>query len=166
MSKRLRALAGFALATGLLLTAQPAQAQVESGPWTSVLAVVQRAAARLRNGQRTDFSLTCSTASGVQRAERRYATYCGGTRQFQGTFRITSHGRQPAQSQADVRTPVGPDFMLAVDSGGRLYSVHDGATIAPGGTVGTAVRVNTVHSGSTHRMYINGSLKHTYAARR
>ncbi|WP_031480354.1 hypothetical protein [Streptomyces bicolor] len=28
------------------------------------------------------FRLTCSTASGDQRAERRYATYTGGTRQF------------------------------------------------------------------------------------
>ncbi|MDO0930625.1 hypothetical protein QQY66_02595 [Streptomyces sp. DG2A-72] len=35
------------------------------------------------------FRLTCSTASGDQRAERRYATYTGGTRQFEGYFRIT-----------------------------------------------------------------------------
>lgn len=36
------------------------------------------------------FRLTCSTASGDQRAERRYATYTGGTRQFEGCFRISS----------------------------------------------------------------------------
>ena len=56
----------------------------------------------------------------------------------------------------------GPFFLLAVERGGRLYSVHGGNTIATGATVGTTVRVNTVHVvGSTLRVYINGSLKYT-----
>ncbi len=53
----------------------------------------------------------------------------------------------------------GPFFMLAVENGGRLYRVGAG-TIASGATVGTTVRVNTVHVvGSSHRTYINGSQK-------
>jgi hypothetical protein len=52
--------------------------------------------------------------------------------------------------------------MLAVERGGRLYAVHGGTTLATGATVGTTVRVNTVHDvGGTHRTYINGSRKHT-----
>ncbi len=53
--------------------------------------------------------------------------------------------------------------MLAVERGGRLYAVHGGTTIATGATVGTTVRVNTVHDvGSQHRTYINGSQRHSY----
>ena len=48
--------------------------------------------------------------------------------------------------------------MLAVEKGGRLYSVHGGDTISTGATVGTTVQVNTVHVvGSQIRVYINGS---------
>jgi hypothetical protein len=44
-------------------------------------------------------------------------------------------------------------------SGGRLYAVHGGTTIYNGATLGTAVRVNTVHEvGKSHRTYINGSI--------
>ena len=40
--------------------------------------------------------------------------------------------------------------------------MENGKTIATGATVGTAVRVNTVHeSGKQLRVYINGSLKFT-----
>lgn len=167
MSKRLRNVAGIAMATGLLVSVAPAQAQVETGPWTSYspsFTVQERGCGTVSN---LTFQLTCSTASGDQRAERRYATYTGGTRQFEGSFRITSLGGTRISLKQTFREAptAGPFWMLAVERGGRLYAVHGGATIATGATVGTTVRVNTVHNTSTeHRTYINGSRAHTYAS--
>ena len=167
MSKRLRIAAGLALATGLLVAGSPALAQVESGPWTSYspsFSVQQRGCGKVSD---LTFRLTCSTASGDQRAERRYATYTGGTRQFEGSFRITSlGGTRISLKQTFKDDPgAGPYFMLAVERGGRLYAVHGGNTIATGATVGATVRVNTVHVvGSTHRTYINGSQKHSVSS--
>ncbi|GAB2848968.1 hypothetical protein [Lentzea nigeriaca] len=167
MSKRLRIAAGLALATGLLAAGSPALAQVESGPWTSYspsFSVQQRGCGTVSD---LTFRLTCSTASGDQRAERRYATYTGGTRQFEGSFRITSLGGSRISLKQTFKDDpgAGPYFMLAVERGGRLYAVHGGDTIATGATVGTTVRVNTVHVvGSTHRTYINGSQKHSVSS--
>lgn len=167
MSKRLRSVAGIALATGLLVSVSPAQAQVETGPWTSYspsFTVQERGCGTVSN---LTFQLTCSTASGDQRAERRYATYTGGTRQFEGSFRITSLGGTRISLKQTFREApsAGPFWMLAVERGGRLYAVHGGATIATGATVGATVRVNTVHNTATeHRTYINGSRAHTYAS--
>ncbi|MGW6444230.1 hypothetical protein [Lentzea sp. NPDC055074] len=167
MSKRLRIVAGIAMATGLLVSVAPAQAQVETGPWTSYspsFTVQERGCGTVSN---LTFQLTCSTASGDQRAERRYATYTGGTRQFEGSFRITSLGGTRISLKQTFREApsAGPFWMLAVERGGRLYAVHGGATIATGATVGTTVRVNTVHNTATeHRTYINGSRAHTYAS--
>ncbi|SFQ98658.1 hypothetical protein SAMN04488564_101671 [Lentzea waywayandensis] len=167
MSKRLRIVAGIALAAGLLVSVSPAQAQVETGPWTSYspsFTVQERGCGNVDN---LTFQLTCSTASGDQRAERRYATYTGGTRQFEGSFRITSLGGTRISLKQTFRDgpTAGPFWMLAVERGGRLYAVHGGATIATGATVGTTVRVNTVHNTATeHRTYINGSRAHTYAS--
>lgn len=167
MSKRLRIVAGVFAATGLLVAGSPALAQVETGPWTSEspsFSVQQRGCGVVSN---LTFQLTCSTASGDQRAERRYATYTGGTRQFEGSFRITSLGGTRISLKQTFREAptAGPFWMLAVERGGRLYAVHGGTTIATGATVGTTVRVNTVHNvGNEHRTYINGSRKHTYAS--
>jgi hypothetical protein len=145
----------------IVAAAGVASAQVESGPWTEyspTFTVQQRGCGKVSD---MTFTLTCSTGSGDQRAERRYATYTGGTRQFEGSFRITSlTGSRISLKQTFKVT--GPFFLLAVERGGRLYAVHGGDTIASGATVGTTVRVNTVHVvGSKHRTYINGSLKHT-----
>lgn len=167
MSKRFRSVAGIALATGLLVSVSPARAQVETGPWTSYspsFTVQERGCGNVSN---LTFQLTCSTASGDQRAERRYATYTGGTRQFEGSFRITSLGGTRISLKQTFREApsAGPFWMLAVERGGRLYAVHGGATIATGATVGATVRVNTVHNTATeHRTYINGSRAHTYAS--
>ncbi|WP_439656267.1 hypothetical protein ACSHWB_27990 [Lentzea sp. HUAS TT2] len=167
MSKRLRTVAGIALAAGLLVSVSPAQAQVETGPWTSYspsFTVQERGCGNVDN---LTFQLTCSTASGDQRAERRYATYTGGTRQFEGSFRITSLGGTRISLKQTFREApsAGPFWMLAVERGGRLYAVHGGDTIATGATVGATVRVNTVHNTATeHRTYINGSRAHTYAS--
>jgi hypothetical protein len=161
MSKRLRVLAGATLACGLLLAPQTAHAEVEPGPWTAyepTFSVQERGCGEVSG---LTFKLTCSTGSGDQRAERRYATYSSGTRQFEGYFRITSMGGSRISLKQTFKT-TGAYFMLAVERGGRLYAVHGGDTIATGATVGTTVRVNTVHQvGSRHRTYINGSLEHS-----
>ncbi len=158
-------LAGVAATCGLILAAPSASAEVEPGGWTAqspTFNVQERGC-----GQVDDliFRLTCSTNSGDQRAERRYATYNGGTRQFEGYFRITSMGGTRISLKQTFRdgSSAGPYFMLAAERGGRLYAVHGGTTLANGATVGTQVRVNTVHQvGTSHRTYINGSRKHTY----
>jgi hypothetical protein len=153
--------ASLAAAAALALAlAAPAAAQVESGSWTSYspsFSVQERGCGDVNN---LTFTLTCSTSSGDQRAERRYATYSSGVRQFEGHFRITSQTGSRISLKQTFHN--GAYFMLAVERGGRLYAVHGGTTIATGATVGTTVRVNTVHDvGDEHRTYINGSRKHT-----
>ncbi|MFE6615838.1 hypothetical protein [Amycolatopsis sp. NPDC057786] len=168
MRRRLRT-AGVAAAAvlGLIASAMPANAQVGTGPWTAEnpsFKVQERGCGTVDG---LNFQLTCSTGSGDQRAERRYVTYTGGTRQFEGSFRITSMaGTRISLKQTFRDAPTaGPYFMLAVERGGRLYAVHGGDTLASGATVGTSVRVNTVHQvGSTHKVYINGSLKQTVSS--
>ncbi len=156
--------ASVVAAAALTLAAAPAaSAEVEPGGWTSYspgFSVQERGCGDVND---LTFTLTCSTASGDQRAERRYTTYTGGSRQFEGYFRITSQtGTRISLKQTFHETGSGPFFMLAVERGGRLYAVHGGTTLAAGATVGTTVRVNTVHDvGGTHRTYVNGSLKHT-----
>ncbi|TCO55059.1 hypothetical protein [Actinocrispum wychmicini] len=161
MAKRIRVVGALALAGGLLLPALPANAQVEGGgwtPWSPSFKVQQVGCGTVDD---LTFKLSCSSGSGEQRAERRYTTYSTGTHQFEGSFRITSMGGSRISLKQTFGAS-GPFFLLAVERGGRLYSVEGGATIATGATVGTTVRVNTVNQvGSTHRTYINGSLKNT-----
>ena len=165
MKKRSRALCVLASVTGLMLSAPTAFAEVEPGGWTSyspTFTVQERGCGVVNN---LTFQLTCSTGSGDQRAERRYATYSSGTRQFEGYFRISSMaGTRISLKQTFNESGAGPFFMLAVERGGRLYRVG-GDTIATGATVGTTVRVNTVHVvGSAHRTYINGSQRHSMSS--
>ncbi|WP_251021506.1 hypothetical protein [Streptomyces sp. ISL-98] len=82
MRNRLLAIVGLTATCGLVL-APNARAEVEPGGWTSVspsFNVQERGCGQVEG---LTFRLTCSTASGDQRAERRYATYTGGTRQFE-----------------------------------------------------------------------------------
>ncbi|WP_405933401.1 hypothetical protein [Streptomyces sp. NBC_00827] len=167
MLTRLRTLGvAAAVCASSLLAAPTAFAEVEPGGWTSVSPTytVQERGCGTVSG--LTFTLTCSTASGDQRAERRYATYTGGTRQFEGYFRVASlSGTRISLKQTFNESAAGPYFMLAVERGGRLYAVHGGTTLSNAGTVGSTVRVNTVHQvGTSHRTYINGSLQHTYAS--
>jgi hypothetical protein len=162
--RTLRLLVGLALLCGLVVAAQTAHAEVETGGW-----IPDSPSFKLQQfgcGKITDltFELTCGNKGGQQRAERRYATYTGGSHQFEGFFRITSMGGSRISLKQTFKT-TGPYFLLAVERGGRLYSVHGGQTIATGATVGTTVRVNTVHVvGSQLRVYINGSLRYTVAS--
>jgi hypothetical protein len=163
MSHRLRALFVLVVAGAFVLAAGTvARAEVEPGGWIAISPTFRTQERGCGQISGLTFRLTCSTASGDQRAERRYATYAGGSRQFEGYFRITSMGGTRISLKQTFRS--GPYFMLAVERGGRLYRVG-GSTIATGATVGTRVRVNTVHVvGRTHRTYINGSLRQTIAS--
>ena len=160
---RIGAVVAAVMAGALLVPS--ADAEVEPGGWTEyspTFTVQERGCGDVNN---LTFKLTCSTSSGDQRAERRYATYTSGTRQFEGSFRVISQGGTRISLKQTFNQNDGAYFMLAIERGGRLYAVNGGMTIATGATVGTAVRVNTVHVvGSQHRTYINGSLKHTVSS--
>jgi hypothetical protein len=165
LKRKLRTLAVLAVAAALLAIGVPrAFAQVEGGTWTAYtpgFKVQQKGCGQVSN---LTFKLTCSNKSGEQRAERRYDTYSSGVRQFEGSFKITSMAGSRISLKQTFKT-TGPFFLLAVERGGRLYAVESGKTITTGATVGTTVRVNTVHEvGKQLRVYINGSLKYSISS--
>jgi hypothetical protein len=163
MPRKLHALAGSLLVCGLLVAAPSARAEVEPGGWTSYSPSFRIQERGCGDVSDLTFRLTCSDRSGDHRAERRYDTYSDGTRQFEGYFKITSMDGTRISLKQTFKT-TGPYFMLAVERGGRLYRVG-GQTIANGATVGTTVRVNTVHEvGESHRTYINGSRRHSFSS--
>ncbi|KAJ6440156.1 C6 zinc finger domain-containing protein [Purpureocillium lavendulum] len=99
-------------------------------------------------------------SNGHLRAERRYKDdYTSGVRQFGGTFKINSMSGTRISIKQTFNGDAGPYFIMAVEQGGRLYSVEGGATIATGvATVGASVSINTVHNADNHRfsVYVNG----------
>lgn len=156
-----------AAALGLTLLTPVADAQVGTGPWTADSPGYSEQERGCGQISGLTFQLTCSTGSGDQRAERRYTTYTGGTHQFEGSFKITSMSGSRISLKQTFRdgSNAGPYFMLAVEKGGRMYAVEGGATLGSGATVGTSVRVNTINQvGSSHKVYLNGSLKQTISS--
>lgn len=156
-----------ALVVGLVVAFVPqANAQVEPGAgWTAYSPSfnVQQVGCGKVSGN--TFELTCNKGSGQQRAERRYATYSSGTRQFQGDVKIVSMGGSRISLKQTFKTS-GPFFLLGIEKGGRLYAVNDGKTITTGVLVGTTVTVNTVHEvGKQLRVYINGTLRYSVGSR-
>jgi len=125
----------LAFVGGLSLTAQ---AQVGSG-WTS-----------------TTVSFTTQTSSGCSisgstftidggsgRAERRYTTLTSGSRQFQGTFRVSSLGGNRVAVWQTFSESNGPFQMGAVDkSASKIYEVEGGTTLNSF-SVGSSYRINT-----------------------
>jgi hypothetical protein len=168
VSKTMRVLTGVAaalLVAGGLAVSTSAEASVGTGPWTVINPSFNTQQKGCGSVSGLTFKLTCSSSSGEQRAERRYATYSSGTRQFEGYFKINSMSGTRISLKQTFNEDDGPYFLLAVERGGRLYSVEGGATIASGATVGTTVRVNTIHTvGSNLKVYINGSLKKTISS--
>jgi hypothetical protein len=166
--RRLRGAGVFVtVAAGLAVLAPTADAQVGTGPWVSDSPGYSEQERGCGDVSGLTFKLTCSTASGDQRAERRYNTYTGGTHQFEGSFKITSMTGSRISLKQTFRdgSNAGPYFMLAVEKGGRMYAVEGGATLGSGATVGTSVRVNTINQvGSSHKVYLNGSLKQTISS--
>jgi hypothetical protein len=162
MYRKLRVLYAFPFVCGLLLFALTANAQVGGGSWTSYSPTfnIQERGCGTISG--LIFRLTCSTGSGDQRAERRYATYSSGTRQFEGFVRVVSLPGTRISLKQTFKT-TGPYFMLAVERGGRLYRV--GGSTLGSAPVGTRVRINTIHRvGTDHQIYINGSLRQTMSS--
>ncbi|MDS0138870.1 MULTISPECIES: hypothetical protein [unclassified Amycolatopsis] len=156
-----------AAALGLTLLTPVADGQVGTGPWTADSPGYSEQERGCGQISGLTFQLTCSTGSGDQRAERRYTTYTGGTHQFEGSFKITSMSGSRISLKQTFRdgSNAGPYFMLAVEKGGRMYAVEGGATLGSGATVGTSVRVNTINQvGSSHKVYLNGSLKQTISS--
>ena len=138
-------------------SAQPATTWIQYSPTYTV----QQEGCGTVSG--STFSLTC-TNSGAEydRAERRYEDYSSGSHKFVGTFKITSMGGSRVSLKQTFNDNVGPYFLLAVESGGRLYAVEGGATIATGATVGTSVNVETIQTvGSSLEVYINGTKEYT-----
>lgn len=164
MSMRFKILSAFSLVSSLLLITLAAQAQVGGGSWISYSPTFTTQERGCGDVSGLTFRLTCSTASGDQRAERRYATYTSGVRQFEGYVRVVSLGGSRVSLKQTFNETEGAYFMLAVENGGRLYAVHGGATLGSA-PVGTRVRVNTIHQvGNNHRVYINGSLRQTISS--
>lgn len=99
-------------------------------------------------------------ANGHLRAERRYKDdYSSGVHQFGGEFKINSMSGSRISVKQTFNGDDGPFFIMAVEQGGRLYSVEGSKTIAEGvAKVGSTVRVHTVHNANNHRfsVYING----------
>lgn len=167
MSVRKRLTIAFLTVWGLLLGfAAPAFADVQPLAWTSYSPSFKVQQEGCGNVNGLTFSLSCSkSGSGYDRAERRYVTYNSGQRKFEGSFRITSMGGSRISLKQTFHDSVGPFFLLAVENGGRLYSVEGGATVASGATVGTTVKVDTIHiMGNQLQVYINGTKKLTVSA--
>jgi len=153
----------YSFVSSLYLIALPAQAQVGGGTWVPISPGFKLQERGCGSISGLTFRLSCSTGSGDQRAERRYDTYTGGIRQFEGFVRVVSLGGSRISLKQTFKT-TGPYFLLAVERSGRFYAVHGGKTLGSA-PIGTRVRINTIHQvGKDHRVYINGSLKDTVSS--
>jgi hypothetical protein len=134
--------------------AASAQAQVGSG-WTSTSVSFN-----------TQVSSGCSVSGdtfkidgGSGRAERRYTTLTSGSRQFQGTFKVSSLSGDRVSVFQTFSEDNGPWQMGAIKKPGSLYEVEGGATLASY-SIGSSMRINTVAtSGGSVQVYVNGSQK-------
>lgn len=99
-------------------------------------------------------------SNGHLRAERRYNNdYSSGVIQFGGEFTINSMSGSRISIKQTFNGATGPYFIMAVEQGGRLYSVEGGVTISEDvATIGSTVRIHTVHNAGNHRfsVYVNG----------
>jgi hypothetical protein len=138
-----------------------AQAQVATGPWSPWNPSFNTQTAGCGSISGSTFSLSCSNASGEQRAERRYQTFSTGTKQFQGTVRVNSLGGDRISLQQTFSLDA--FSLIAVKKPGVLYQVRGGQTLA-NYSIGSSVRINAVcYTGSDKVVnYVNGSLVQTY----
>ena len=143
-----------------------AYAQIGSG-WSSyspsMNLQLRGCGAHSASGGVETFRLTCSSTSGDNRAEQRIQNdYTSGTNQFEGEVRVVSLGGSNISLKQTFMPNDGAFLMIAVASGGRLYSVGNSGDLATG-IVGSWLRLNTIHDvgAGTHRIYVNGSLRYT-----
>src|SRR5262245_33408712 len=113
MKKKLRVLYAFPFVCSLLLIALTVNAQVGGGSWTAYSPTFTTQERGCGTISGLTFRLNCSTASGDQRAERRYATYTSGTRQFEGFVRVVSLPGSRISLKQTFNEDAGPYFMLA-----------------------------------------------------
>lgn len=159
MAKRLiQVLTVSSFVCGLTLAAR---AQIGSG-WkpTTVGFKLQQVGSGKVNGN--TFSITSTSTTTQQRAERRYDSFTSGMHQFQGDVRVTSLGGDRINLKQTFQQNKGPWNMIAVKKPGALYEVSNGNTLAAY-TIGSTVRINTITDANkgTCQVYINGSLKET-----
>ncbi|KAL7788928.1 hypothetical protein V8C37DRAFT_222832 [Trichoderma ceciliae] len=159
-------LAGLSTATAAL-----AATPLESGTWVTASPSFQTQTCAGGSVSGSTFSIPASPngstsgsgcSNGHLRAERRYTDdYSSGVHQFAGTFKINSIGGSRIAIKQTFNGSTGPYFILAVDTGGRLYSVEGGATLVTNvANVGQSVTINTIHNADIHsfRVYVNGAL--------
>lgn len=141
--------------------AQVAQAQIGTG-WTSITLEKHRDVDGCGSISGSTHRLTCSTASGWQRAEYKLGASTSGHRQFQGYVRVSSLSGDRISLKQTFKAPSSAFFMLAIKAGGYLYDHgNSGAGNFMSGVIGQTVRVNTTIGGGAHRLYLNGSLRNT-----
>lgn len=159
LAKRLLQLAAASAFVGSLTLA--AHAQIGTG-WkaTTVGFKIQAVGSGKVSGD--NFSISSSSTSTQQRAERRYDSFSSGQHQFQGSVKVTSLGGDRICLKQTFQENKGPWNMIAVKKPGALYEVSTGNTLASY-TIGSTVQINTITDAGkgTCQVYINGSLKET-----
>jgi ricin-type beta-trefoil lectin protein len=165
---RTSALMSFVATPIVLATlAATSHAQIGSGwsAYTPTMRLQLRGCgAHSSSGGVETFRLTCSDTSNDNRAEQRIENdYTSGTNQFEGEVRVVSLGGSNISLKQTFRPNDGAFLMIAVGSGGRLFSVGGPSGDLATGIIGSWIRLNTIHSVSagTHQIYINGSLRAT-----
>ena len=105
-------------------------------------------------------STSGACSNGHLRAEQRFTDdYTTGVKQFGGIFTINAMTGTRISIKQTFNGDTGPYFILAVETGGTLYSVEGGAVLQTDvATVGTPVQINTVHNADINafRCYVNG----------
>ena len=149
---KIMAACGFACILSLA-----ANAQIGSG-WTSVSESFKVQTSGSGKVSGNTFSISSTSSSTKDRAEREYATWSSGQHQFQGDFTCVSFGGTDICIKQTFQKNDGPWQMLAVNKGN---------TFNPGGgsfTIGKSTRINTILDCSKHTvaLYINGKLIETY----
>lgn len=135
------------------------RAQVANGPWSSWSPTYNTQLVGSGAVSGSTYSISSTSTSTEQRAERRYQTFTSGSKQFQGSVKVNSLGGDRICLKQTFQDGTGPWNMIAVKKPGSLYEVEGGATLASY-TIGSTVRINTVtYTGSDHvAVYVNGSM--------
>ncbi len=152
-------IAALTLAAGL---SSLTHAQVATGPWSSWSPsyTIQEKGSGDVNG--LTFTISNSSTTTEERAERRYQTFSTGSRQFEGYVKVNSLGGDRISLKQTFQDGVGPWNIISVKKPGSLYETMGGATLSSY-SIGSTIRINTVtYTGSDKVVvYINGSMKET-----
>src|SRR3954468_24759428 len=136
------------------------RAQVANGPWSSWSPTYTTQLKGSGSVSGSTYSISNSSTTTEERAERRYQTFSSGSKQFEGYVKVDSLGGDRICLKQTFQDTVRPWNMIAVKKPGSLYEVEGGATLSSY-SIGTTIRVNTVtYTGTDHvAVYVNGSMK-------